>query len=357
MNKMLLVTSDFAPLPGGVARYYGALQQAIPEISVLTSVPGEVSPRVYRCAWAWWLWPHWLPLLWLLPQYKRQAKAELLAAGQVLPLGTVLWLFKLLCGWQYVVFLHGLDITLTQKTGWKRWLARNILSAAHLVVANSEFTKSLVVAAGSNPLRTVVVYPSLSLSEQQPELVEKLKQDFRLTGKLVLLSVARLVSRKGIAQVLSMLPELRKQFPNLVYVVVGDGPERSLLEATAHSANLPALFTGAVSDDYLSAWYSLCDVFILTPASDPVDVEGFGIVYLEAQAAGKPVIGSSVGGVPEAVGEAGILISSSQELAAAVRALLTDQNLRQSLGAKGSARVRQGFTPQAQAATLRHYVT
>ncbi len=356
MTKLLLITSDFSPWRGGVARYYSAFVQQLPEVSVVTSVPGEARARVWRRNWNWWLWPRWLPLVWQALRWKREFGAELVAAGQLLPIGTALWLLKLITASDYAVFVHGLDVALTSRSAWKRWLARRVLGSAHLVVANSEFTKSRAQAAGAVGERTVVIYPAAQGAPAAPEAVAELAGRHHLEGKQIVLTVARLVKRKGIGTVLSVLPQLQAQFPGLVYVVVGDGPERARLEQLATSSTVPVLFAGAVSEAELAAWYSLATVFVLTPEPDPVDVEGFGIVYLEAEGAGKPVIGSRVGGVPEAVGDGGMVVSTPEELAAACRTLLGDPNLRQALGAKGKARVAQGFTVAAQAAKLKQYL-
>jgi phosphatidyl-myo-inositol dimannoside synthase len=356
MENLLLVTSNFIPMHGGVARYYAGLSAELPELTVLTSVPGEATPRVRRRAWRWGLWPHWLPLLWVVPKVRREVGAALVAAGQLLPVGTALWLIKCLTGQKYAVFVHGLDVALTQASTWKRFLVRQVLAGASLVVVNSEFTSSLARAAGSSQVSTVVVHPSLYLpTSNDPGRTAELRKQFKLGNNLVLLTTCRLVHRKGVASVLAALPDLIKTFSNLTYVVVGDGPERARLEEQARQGNLPVVFVGSVDDETLAAWYQACDVFVLTPEPDPVDVEGFGTVYLEAQACGKPVIGSRVGGVPEAVGEGGVLISSSSEFVSACERLLADPELRRNLGARGQLRA-QGFTAAAQAAKLKHYL-
>ncbi len=356
MERLLLITSDFLPATGGVARYYGSLVRGLPTMVVVTSVAGVASPQVERTRWDWPFWPRWLPLLWRVPKWQRQFGTDVVAAGQLLPIGTALWLLHLLRGQAYVVFVHGLDVTLSQRNAWKKFLAKQVLRRAKFVVANSEFTKSLAETAGATPQHTAVVYPSLDLPMAvSPEALDELRRRHRLEGKLVLLTVARLVQRKGIERVLSILPQLGQEFPNLAYVVVGSGPEGERLKQLAVQQNLPVVFVGGADDQALAAWYLLCDVFVLTPEPDPVDVEGFGIAYLEAQAAGKPVVATRVAGVPEAVGEGGVLVQTDQELLAACGRLLRDQAERVRLGAIGQKRVTQ-FTPAAQVAALRRFL-
>lgn len=352
--KALLITSDFSPRLGGVARHYAALQHALgAELEVLTSVAGPQQLGVIRRSLSWSGWPSWLPCLWLVPYCKLKQQANLLIAGEVLPTGIALWLIGITFGWPYAVFVHGLDVQLAQSTARRRWLTRHILGRAQLVIVNSQFTRGLAVTAGAAEEHTIVVYPSLSLPEHSPKLAAELKQRHVLAGRRVLLTTCRLVARKGVARVLEVLPELARAVKELTYVVVGEGPERNDLEYISQTMGLPVIFVGAVSDAELSAWYSLADVFVLTPVEDKVDVEGFGIVYLEAQAAGKPVVGSAVGGVPEAVGQGGLVIHSQAELASALIRLFTTPELARSLGELGRARVAHEFTPERQAAILR----
>ncbi len=355
MSKLLLVTNDYPPRHGGVARYYSGLVQELGnEAAVLTNVSGAAGPGIVCRSLTWRLWPHWLPLLWRVPLVIRQSKAELVAAGELLPTGTALWLLHRLKGQKYWVFLHGFDVGLAGRTWWKRWLTRHILSSAHRVITNSSFSRGLAIAGGAIEERTVVVRPALP-PLPPPADSGVLRQRYSLGTAQILLSVARLVRRKGIDDVMAVLTELCQTNPGIKYVVVGDGPERGNLEKLASTLKLPVVFVGTVDDVELATWYELCDVFVLTPKQDKVDVEGFGIVYLEAQSMGKPVIASSVGGVPEAVGNGGILVSNAMELLAALRKLLTEAETRIRLGNLGRNQIRE-FTTTRQAAIIREHL-
>ena len=358
MLKLLLITSDYLPSTGGVARYYsGLVDEFKGNAKVLTNVIGLDNQNVIHATWNWSIWPHWLPLLWLIPYYKLRLRVKYLAAGQLLPIGLALYLIKITFNWPYIIFVHGLDIQLTQHNSWKKWLARRILSQAKLVVSNSEFTKSLAVAAGALNQSTVVVYPCVSQSARvSVEQINDLCVKYNLVGKKIILTVARLVSRKGIGSVIQTIKELATEFTNMVYVVVGEGPEKGNLESqiTDHKSNV--LLVGKVGDDELATWYSLCDIFVLTPLTDPVDVEGFGIVYIEAQMAGKPVVGKQVGGVPEAVGECGILINTLTELTPVLRSLLRNKAECERLGELGKTRVQNEFVWNRQIKKLEEYL-
>ncbi|MDP3986231.1 MAG: glycosyltransferase family 4 protein [Candidatus Veblenbacteria bacterium] len=355
MNRTLLITSDFPPRRGGVARYYGGLAQTLPEFAVLTNVLGAGGENIYRTSWTWPGWPRWLPLLWVVPRWKYITKASFLAAGEILPIGTALLFIRLAFGWRYFVFVHGLDVQLAGRNVWKRWLTRQVLARAALVIANSNFTREFALGAGATPKATVVVYPAVSLLSVDKAAVEQLRQTHGLQGKQVVLTVARLVERKGIPWALSAVAELQSTHPNMRYVVVGEGPEREVLAHQAQESGANVIFVGAVADTELAAWYALADVFVLTPQEGPQDVEGFGIVYLEAQAAGVPVVASPVGGVPEAVGECGVFVRNQAELSAALQSLLENPERRRSLVAQGLERVR-AFSATHQAQVLRNYL-
>jgi len=356
MAEILLITSDYPPRLGGVARYYQGLVDNFPGLQVLTTIKGDKANNVWRWNWWWFGWPHWLPLLWLIPYAKLKSGARYLAAGQVLPIGTALLLTRLAFGWPYLVFVHGFDINLARRNAWKRWLLSRILKHALGVVANSDFTKQLALSAGATLKQTTVVYPCPSLSQPAEAKVAALKERYNLAGRLVVLSVARLVARKGIDDVLSVWPQVQASLPNLTYVIVGGGPERGELEALAKVAGSNVVFVGEVGDEELAAWYQLSDLFVLTPKADKVDVEGFGFVYLEAQAAGRPVIGSRVGGVPEAVGQAGRLVSSQAELVSALTDLLSQADTRRHLGEAGRLRIKQKFNWPNQVSNLKQYI-
>src|SRR5207244_13456776 len=119
----------------------------------------------------------------------------------------------------------------------------------------------------------------------------------------LLLSVGRLQRRKGHDVAIQAVAALRSRCPNVRYVIAGDGDERQRLERLVGEHHLEGrvLFAGIVADADLPAFYAACDVFLLPNRVDDGDIEGFGIVFLEAAASGRPVIGGDSGGVPEAV--------------------------------------------------------
>jgi phosphatidyl-myo-inositol dimannoside synthase len=150
--------------------------------------------------------------------------------------------------------------------------------------------------------------------------------------------------------VLRALAQVRKAVPNVRYVIVGNGPYQAHLEAETGALGMMDIvhFVGSAREADLPGWYAAADVFVMPNRSDGVDFEGFGIVFLEAAAAGLPVIGGRSGGVPEAVedGVTGRLVDGTNvaELEAIMAALATSSGLRREYGGAGRERATQRFS-------------
>jgi glycosyltransferase involved in cell wall biosynthesis len=174
---------------------------------------------------------------------------------------------------------------------------------------------------------------------------EAVKRQFGLDDKPVVLFVGSLIPRKGLPFLVEAAKKIVKQQADTKFVIVGDGPLKSQLMSNLDKANLSGNFTflSGLTEDALAAVYNCADVFVL-----PSIQEGQGIVLLEAQAAAKPVVAFDVGGVNEAVldGETGLLVNrgNSDELADALLKLLSDESLREKMGARGRRFVMDNFT-------------
>jgi phosphatidylinositol alpha-1,6-mannosyltransferase len=194
-------------------------------------------------------------------------------------------------------------------------------------------TRSQVVLLGVDPKRLYPLDPAAA------------RDRFGLGGRSVLLSMGRLVPRKGVDTLLRALPLIRQVVPSVLCVVAGDGEDRQRLESLARELDVldSVRFLGRVSDADRIELYNACDVFVLAAREERPDVEGFGLVILEAGACGKPVVSTQSGGAPEVVidGETGLIAkgSDARALADAVLRLLTDTPLRDALGKAGRANV------------------
>ncbi len=224
-------------------------------------------------------------------------------------------------------------------------IRKRALSGSDVLFPISRYTESLLEPYGVR--RVSVANNGVDASRFRPDPASgaAFRARHALGSGRVLMTVGRLVERKGIDTVIAALPLLCSDFPELSYSVVGDGSDRTRLEALArqHGVAQHVKFLGSLPADELAHAYNACDIFVMPSRSDGKDVEGFGLVFLEASACGKPVIGARSGGVPDAVveGQTGYLVepSSAPELARRLRQLLESPALCEELGQGGRAHV------------------
>ncbi len=252
-----------------------------------------------------------------------------------------------------VLLGHGGEF-LTSAGQFVKWLVqRSVLKRASLCLANSNYTADRFARARVPRERIEVIYGGVRAERfaHVPPETERLREDLDLGDKQVLLTVARLMRRKGHDCVLRAMPTILEAAPNVEYLIVGEGPMREELGVLADELGLTdhVRFAGAVAEELLPAYYQLCDVFVMPgrPVRGEL-AEGFGLAYLEASAAGKPVVATRFGGTEDAVahGESGLLVEPEDTgaLAEALTTILTDDGLATHLGEAGRARVLRDFT-------------
>lgn len=277
-----------------------------------------------------------------------------------LPEGAAAWLAGFLPGAapRYVSWVHGEDLSAALTSREHGWLARRVCLTAAAVIANSHFTARLVETLGVPPTRIRVVYPGVDPSRFRPDVPPLVLPGLRPAANPVLLSVGRLQRRKGHDTVIEAITALRDELPQLQYLIAGNGQERARLETLASDRGVAdrVTFLGEVGDTELPGLYAASDIFVMPNRGDAHDVEGFGIVFLEAAATGRPSIGGRSGGAPEAVldGQTGLLVNGTDqlELAQAIRTLAASPSLRIGMGSAGRARILESFTWERAAADL-----
>ncbi|MBT5338480.1 glycosyltransferase family 4 protein [Candidatus Falkowbacteria bacterium] len=373
MKRTLLITIDFPPMFGGVANYWSNLCRQLPadNFVVLASEYNNTldfdikqNYLIYRkniISNLKWMWPKWLPLFWHTWRLVRQEKIQRLIVAHVLPTGTVAYLMKKIFKIPYLISVHGLDVAMTQVRPRKRWLLRLICRNASGVVTNSKYTHELLnsICSISQPVSTVYPCPNFVYENIDSDRLEEFKKSFKLHNKKILLTVGRLVERKGHDKVIAAMQRVIQKFPNVVYLIVGQGPELDKLKNQVKGANLgeSVLFFSDVMNKEVPLFYHLSDIFIMPSRQlDDGDIEGFGIVYLEANCYGKPVIAGRAGGAVEAVEEGvnGLLVNplSESEIAKAIFLLLQNPRRAQELGQRGKLRVEQKFNWSEQSKKL-----
>lgn len=311
--KKILLTLEYPPMKGGVAVYLENLvrQFAPDEISVIA--PADVlaanfdSRQPYRIARAKlqyrYFWPHWLKSYFIAKREAKKNQADHLIISHLLPMGYL----ALMLGLPYTVIIHGMDVLSASQTAWKRMCAKRILSGASLIVANSHFTKEQAVNLGISADKIEVAYPcpqDLMSLTFNPDRLAELTRKYGVEGKKVLLSVNRLVSRKGNDTIIRLMPEILRKVPDAVYLIVGNGPYHADLEKLIADNNLQEkiFIINDVPKEDLIYYYRLAKLFVM-PArhQNGSDVEGFGIVFLEAAMFNVPSVATFTGGIPEAI--------------------------------------------------------
>ena len=277
------------------------------------------------------------------------------SASSILPTASVLFAAKI-ARIPHFDFVHHIS---PRTRGLLRVLEDFKLRACSTVLCVSNDTAREAVKRGVDPLNVRVIPNGFDMDEidlYQHETHADASSPVSIEYPPdcpVLLTVSRLVEYKGIQRVIEAMPKILSKVPGTRYVIVGDGGYREELEQLVRvsPAQASIVFLGAVSDFEKFACYERCSVFVM-----PSEEEGFGIVYLEANAFGKPVIGSDVMGVPEAIlhGETGLLVDPYDADAIADAAIYLLQNIAEAhrLGENGRRRVENELTWKASAEKL-----
>jgi phosphatidylinositol alpha-1,6-mannosyltransferase len=342
---------------GGVARYLSSLAKASNgQVKVLVPlehplVPPDTSYQLLVTKFWWSGWPKWLPLV----NRCLELKDGIILVSHVVPVGTAAWISNLFGGPDYVVIFHGTDLQ-RMRTPWKRWLLRLICSQARLLVTNSEATKTALQRLMPQA-DALVMTPGVERVDRMSKLEARKELGIDENTKVVL-AVCRLVERKGIdtlLQALSLFDIQRSGYSifseadirdSTELVVIGSGPYAPQLHQLADLLKINVRWVENASDEEVARWYDAADVFCLPSREAADDVEGFGIVFLEAAAHGLPVIAGRGWGTEEAVvdGVTGLLVKPDAEsVAKALGELLSDEDLRQRLGDAGRKRVEKDF--------------
>jgi phosphatidylinositol alpha-1,6-mannosyltransferase len=239
------------------------------------------------------------------------------------------------------------------------WTARGV----DLFTGQGSYQVDLLRQLGISSQRVVTGILGIEPDKFEPpaaESVADIRKREDIVDRRVLLTVGRLVERKGFDLVIRAMHQIRRAVPNAVYVIAGPGDYADHLRRLAADSGLPAdalRFTGPIGLGELTAYYGICDVFVMPNRIADADVEGFGLVFIEAALCGKPAIGGQSGGAVDAIvdGVTGRLVdpTSVGELAAAAIELLTNPGLARQMGAAGRVRALAEFDYRIVAPRLR----
>lgn len=285
-------------------------------------------------------------------------------AGRALPEGIVAWAVARLHGCKVLIYAHGEELT-----GWGRGRKFQAmcfaLRHADRVLANSDFTRdTLVSLIGVSPDRIAVIYPTVDIEGMRPGLPhDDLLAGIGIgKGQQLILSVGRLVRRKGFDQVIKSLPYLEQQGLEVHYALIGIGEDWDYLQGLAHELGVSERLhlLGHVKAEDLPRWYNACTLFAMPNRDIQGDTEGFGLVFLEAGACEKPVLAGLAGGTGSAVvdGVTGLRVDgeSLEAVQHAIARVLQDPAKAIEMGRQARERVRANFTHERRVAELREMV-
>ena len=348
----LLVTNDFPPRIGGIQRTLEALWRELPADRVGVFCPEWDDAEAYDAAAPFRVFRQPERFLWptrgvahRVETAARELGAEAVLFGATYPLA-LLGPRLAKRGLPYLSAAHGFEYWLSLAPGTHTLMRRATGAAVRVPVLCSAFIARTVRAAVPAQVPVSVLYPGADVERFHPGLVtEDLRAAHGLGDRPLVVCVSRLVKRKGQDTLIDALPAIRERAPGASLVIVGGGPDEDRLRSRAAALGDAVVFTGQVAEDDLPRYYALGDVFAMPCRTrlGGLEVEGWGNVFIEAAACGRPVVVGDSGGAREALvdGETGLLVDGADEdlVAGAVADLLADPARAAAMGAAGRARV------------------
>ena len=356
--RHLLVTNDYPPKVGGIQSYLWEIYRRLPQDKIVVyttphpdseSFDQQQTHKIIRSKQR-----VLLPIKQVANQIRSVAKDEdidFIMYDPAVPIGILGPKIRI----PYGVILHGAEVTIPGRVPIARALIANVLQNAKLVVTAGDYSTKEAIRAAKQDLPICVIPPGVDVDrfkplDEQTRSAARGRFNFRDDDE-VILTLSRLVPRKGMDVLISATSELVKTRPRVHLLIAGTGRDLRRLKALAQSTNAPVTFLGYVPDDEVSELYGIADVFgmICRVRWGGLEQEGFGIVFLEAAACGVPQIAGRSGGADEAVleGETGFVVDSPTDSTAvkqALEQLLVDSEIRKEMGRNSRARAEKEFS-------------
>jgi phosphatidylinositol alpha-1,6-mannosyltransferase len=360
VTDALMVTSSFLPGRGGIESYLAELcEELAPRVAVMAAGRREGSPLPADLPYPTIPFPG--RLIVPGPRATRAVvdNARRLGVGRVIfgtPWPLLLMAPKLRsAGLSYAVIVHGAELLVPAAIPIVRSRLANALDEADVVLGVSEFTarkvQELLASEGYDARDVPVLRARVDVERFRPDVdAHAVRERLGIESDArIVLCFGRLVRRKGVHRLIRAMPTIRAAVGEVALIVAGTGPDLARLRRLARRLDARVVFAGRVADEDAPAYYAAADVFAL-PVVDRyggLEVEGLGVVLLEAAAAGLPSVTGRSGGTPEAVlhERTGLVIDASdpKELSDAIIRLLRDEGLARAMGEEGRAYVGKTF--------------
>ncbi|MBD1390572.1 glycosyltransferase family 4 protein [Neiella sp. HB171785] len=367
-QKTLVVTENFPPLAGGSGRWFYELYSRLPSdqyVVVTNQVEGSqdfdqaqdfVIERMPLSSPEWGIKSlqgltfYWRTV-WALRRLVKRHGITHVHCGRVIHEGVSAWLLSLVCNIKYLCFVHGEDVETAATSREHDLLVKQVCGKAEQIICNSHNSASIVNRlnyAGDDKIQ--VLHPGVDCQRFVPAAEDpEFKQAMGWTHKQVIITVGRLQQRKGQDMMIRAVAKLKDQFPNILYAIIGRGECKSMLTNLVAELQLEehVQLLDEISDEQMIQCYQQCDLFILPNRTIANDIEGFGMVLVEAQSCGKAVIAGDSGGTKETLQEGitgHVLDCTDPELMVTpLAALLTDTDKLQQMGQQGRQWAEQMF--------------
>ena len=367
MRRHLLVTNDFPPKVGGIQSYLWELWRRLPADDIAVHTTPHAGASVFDADQAFVVTRSREPVLLPTPTVVRRVRnlaerqgAELVVWDPALPVGHA----ARRVGRPYAVVLHGSEVTVPGRLPMARSILARVLRGASLVICAGNYPAAEAERAAGCTLPTVVVPPGVDTDRFRP-LDEAERASVRRELGLpvdapLVVSVSRLVPRKGMDTLIRSAARLGRTEPDLVVAIAGSGRDRRRLEGLVASTGAPVRLLGRVPEELLPGLYGAGDVFAMLCRSrwGGLEQEGFGIVFLEAAAAGVPQVAGESGGAAEAVAHerTGLVMgrpNAVEQVARTLSDLLGDRERRAVMGREARRRAEAEFSYDVLARRLR----
>ena len=353
-KKVLLVTNDLGPRAGGIETFVLGLIEGLPKDSLIIYTSSQKGDKAFDAQllekFGAVVIRDRAKMLLPTPRITRKAVKILKQQqiknvwfGAAAPLALMAGKLRSAGASNIVALTHGHEVWWAKIPILKSLLKKIIKDVDHLGYLG-DFTKGEIAKISNQPQKFLQIAPGIDTQHFAPKIARgDLIEKYRLDGRRVIVSVGRLVHRKGQDELVKAMPKILEQFPDAILLFVGEGPIKQMLCNSAKQLGvLPkVVFAGRVSHHDLPDYICLGEIFAMPVRSrfSGLEVEGLGIVYLEASACGLPVIAGNSGGAPDAVIESqtGFVVDGTdiQEIANASVALLNDPALCAALGDAG----------------------
>ena len=367
MRRHLLVTNDFPPKVGGIQSYLWELWRRLPADDIAVHTTPNVGAPAFDADQAFVVTRSREPVLLPTPTVVRRVRnlaerqeAELVVWDPALPVGHA----ARRVGRPYAVVLHGSEVTVPGRLPVARSILARVLRGASLVICAGNYPAAEAERAAGCTLPTLVVPPGVDTGRFRP-LDEAERASVRRELGLpveapLVVSVSRLVPRKGMDTLIRSAARLGRTEPDLVVAIAGSGRDRRRLEGLVASTGAPVRLLGRVPEELLPGLYGAGDVFAMLCRSrwGGLEQEGFGIVFLEAAAAGVPQVAGESGGAAEAVAHerTGLVMgrpNAVEQVARTLSDLLGDRERRTEMGREARRRAEVEFSYDVLARRLR----